>query len=83
MRVTFDYEEQAAIRATIKNRTRNQTMHFGDFPYDLRLSVSSEISVPMPEVLPSNYEKKRKKVRSILSNQNTFFFFFFVYTSWF
>jgi hypothetical protein len=39
-------------------------MTFSGFPYDCRVSVSTEVEIPPPpQGLPSNFEAKRHKVK--------------------
>jgi mRNA guanylyltransferase len=64
LRMTINEETNQMLRATIKNRSRNHLLKFSGLPYDCRVSISTEVEVPLPpQGLPPNFEIKRKKFR--------------------
>lgn len=67
LRVTLNEESNKLERATIKNRSRNHLLTFSGMPYDCRVSISTEVEVPLPpQGLPPTFEMKRHKVQSTI-----------------
>jgi hypothetical protein len=67
LRVTVSADSNKLERATIKNRSRNHLLTFGGMLYDCRVSISTEVQVPLPpQGLPPTFEMKRHKVQSAI-----------------